>query len=187
MTTTISSETRGYSADRGAVLNRLRRIEGQVRGLARMVDEERYCIDVLTQIGAVRSALDGVALGLLDGHVRHCVAQGDLAKLEQRAEELVGTLTGGGRPRYDPDKARLASRLHRLERDVRGIIALVEGDRYCIDVIDAISKVKRTLDGVAVGLVDGHVRSCLSSPDSDERAARAGELMAAFGRLVKTT
>ena len=186
MTTTVA-DPRGYSAEREAVLNRLRRIEGQVRGLARMLEDDRYCIDVLTQIGAVRSALDGVALGLLDSHVRHCVARGDLVSLEERADELVGTLTGGGRPRYDPDKARLASRLRRLERDVRGIIAMVEGDRYCIDVIEAISKVKRTLDGVAVGLVDGHIRSCMSSPDSEQRVARAGELMAAVGRLVKTT
>ena len=70
---------------------------------------------------------------------------------------------------------------------VASVVAMVESDRYCIDVIDAISKVKRTLDGVAVGLVDGHVRSCMSSPDSDQRVARAGELMAAVGRLVKTT
>ena len=65
---------RGYSADKQALLKRLARVEGQVRGIARMVEDDRYCIDVLTQIGAVRAALDKVALGLLDGHVRHCVA-----------------------------------------------------------------------------------------------------------------
>ena len=59
-------------------------------------------------------------------------------------------------------------------------------ERYCIDVIDEINGAKRTLDGVALGLVDGRVRSCLSSPVAREREARAGELMAAVGRLVKT-
>ena len=67
---------RGYSATKDQLLGRLARIEGQVRGVTRMVDEERYCIDVLTQISAVRAALDKVALGLLDDHVRHCVIGG---------------------------------------------------------------------------------------------------------------
>ncbi len=61
-------------ADSRAVHNRLRRIEGQVRGLQRMVDEDAYCVDILTQVSAVTRALQAVALGLLDGHVRHCVA-----------------------------------------------------------------------------------------------------------------
>jgi len=64
----------GYSDDREAVLRRLRRIEGQVRGLQRMVDEDSYCIDVLTQISAVTKALQAVALELLDDHLSHCVA-----------------------------------------------------------------------------------------------------------------
>ncbi|HET9938632.1 MAG TPA: metal-sensitive transcriptional regulator, partial [Gaiella sp.] len=59
---------------------------------------------------------------------------------------------------------------------------MVDDERYCIDVVDEINAAKRTLDGVALGLVDGHVRSCLSSPDAGEREARAGELMAAVGR-----
>lgn len=71
-----SKAARGYSADKEQLANRLARIEGQVRGIARMVDEDRYCLDVLTQVAAVQAALDGVALGLLDGHVRHCVADG---------------------------------------------------------------------------------------------------------------
>ena len=62
--------TRGYSATKDQLLARLRRIEGQVRGVERMVDEDRYCIDVLTQIGAIQAALDKVALGLLDDHAR---------------------------------------------------------------------------------------------------------------------
>jgi CsoR family transcriptional regulator, copper-sensing transcriptional repressor len=74
----------GYVEDKDAVLKRLKRVEGQVRGLQRMVEEERYCIDVVTQVGAVRSALEEVALQLLDDHARLCVAAG-----EAGAGELV--------------------------------------------------------------------------------------------------
>ncbi|MGH1564151.1 metal-sensitive transcriptional regulator [Mumia sp. DW29H23] len=63
----------GYSADKAAVLKRLRRIEGQVRGLQRMVEEDTYCIDVLTQVSAATKALESVALSLLDEHLAHCV------------------------------------------------------------------------------------------------------------------
>ena len=63
----------GYSAEKEQVLTRLRRIEGQVRGLQRMVDEDTYCIDVLTQVSAVTKALQAVALQLLDDHLAHCV------------------------------------------------------------------------------------------------------------------
>jgi DNA-binding FrmR family transcriptional regulator len=66
--------TRGYSASKDQLLGRLRRIEGQVRGLQRMVDEDAYCIDILTQVAAVQTALENVAVEVLDGHVRHCVA-----------------------------------------------------------------------------------------------------------------
>ena len=64
----------GYSLTKDDLLKRLRRIEGQIRGLQRMVDEDVYCIDVLTQVSAATSALQSVALGLLDGHLHHCVA-----------------------------------------------------------------------------------------------------------------
>ena len=70
------SVTRGYSATKDQLSKRLHRIEGQVRGVERMVEEDRYCIDVLTQISAIQAALDKVALGLLDEHARHCVAEG---------------------------------------------------------------------------------------------------------------
>ena len=66
---------RGYTDDKDAVLKRLRRIEGQVRGLQRMVEEDTYCIDVLTQVSAATKALQAVALELLDGHLSHCVRQ----------------------------------------------------------------------------------------------------------------
>jgi DNA-binding FrmR family transcriptional regulator len=66
---------RGYTDDKEAILKRLRRIEGQVRGLQRMVEEDTYCIDVLTQVSAATKALQAVALELLDGHLDHCVRQ----------------------------------------------------------------------------------------------------------------
>jgi CsoR family transcriptional regulator, copper-sensing transcriptional repressor len=67
---------RGYYAGKDDILGRLRRIEGQVRGLQRMVENDDYCIDILTQITAASNALKKVAVGLLDDHIRHCVAQG---------------------------------------------------------------------------------------------------------------
>ncbi|MEV8027552.1 metal-sensitive transcriptional regulator [Cellulosimicrobium funkei] len=72
--------THGYITDKARYLTRLKRIEGQVRGLHRMVDEEQYCIDILTQVSALTSALQGVALGLLDDHLKHCVV--DAAKTD---------------------------------------------------------------------------------------------------------
>ena len=76
MTTDIDPEHvhHGYISDKKRYLDRLKRIEGQARGISRMIDEEKYCIDILTQISAVTSALETVALGLLDDHLRHCVA-----------------------------------------------------------------------------------------------------------------
>lgn len=65
----------GYSEDKDALLKRLRRVEGQVRGIARMVDEDTYCIDVLTQVSATKRALENVAVMLVDDHLRHCVAE----------------------------------------------------------------------------------------------------------------
>lgn len=70
----MEHHSHGYSADKHAILKRLRRIEGQVRGISRMVDEDKYCIDVLTQVSAVNKALEAVALKLLDDHLGHCVA-----------------------------------------------------------------------------------------------------------------
>ena len=82
----------GYSATKEQLLARLRRIEGQVRGIEGMVADERYCIDVLTQISAVQAALDKVALGLLDDHARHCVIGGPEAQQEERTEELMSAV-----------------------------------------------------------------------------------------------
>ena len=82
----------GYSTDKTALLKRLARIEGQVRGVSRMVEEERYCIDVLTQIGAIEAALDKVALGLIDEHTRHCVVQAEGEERTEKVDELVAAL-----------------------------------------------------------------------------------------------
>jgi len=86
------TETRGYSADKDAVLKRLRRIEGQVRGVERMVEEERYCIDVVTQVTAIQAALDKVALELLTDHASHCVIGAKPDEQEERTEELMATV-----------------------------------------------------------------------------------------------
>lgn len=86
---------RGYSMHKNDYLRRLRRIEGQVRGLQRMVEEEQYCIDVLTQITAVTKAVQGVGLGLLDEHLRHCVrdaAARDTAEGDAKVEEAVAAV-----------------------------------------------------------------------------------------------
>ncbi len=85
----MNSQTPGYSDDKAAVLKRLARIEGQVRGIAKMVEDDRYCIDVLTQINAVQSATESVALRLLDDHVRHCVVGSEGDTQADRLEELM--------------------------------------------------------------------------------------------------
>jgi DNA-binding FrmR family transcriptional regulator len=88
----------GYISDKQRYLARLKRIEGQVRGLQRMVDEEQYCIDILTQVSALSSALEGVALGLLDDHLKHCVvdaakAGGDQADVKiKEASDAIARL-----------------------------------------------------------------------------------------------
>jgi DNA-binding FrmR family transcriptional regulator len=86
--------TRGYTASKDQLLKRLSRVEGQVRGVSKMVEEDRYCIDVLTQIAAVQAALDKIALGLLDGHTRHCLTgEGEgPATPEEQADELMGAV-----------------------------------------------------------------------------------------------
>jgi DNA-binding FrmR family transcriptional regulator len=86
------TETRGYTAGKDDLQKRLARIEGQVRGVAKMVAEDRYCIDVLTQIAAIEAALDKVALGLLDDHARLCVIGGEDDQREQRTEEMMAAV-----------------------------------------------------------------------------------------------
>jgi DNA-binding FrmR family transcriptional regulator len=76
---TETATTHGYTADKAGYQRRLRRIEGQVRGISRMVDEDTYCIDVLTQVSAATKALQAVALGLLTDHLGHCVREATLS------------------------------------------------------------------------------------------------------------
>ncbi len=83
--------TPGYAASKDDLLKRLARVEGQVRGVTRMVEDDRYCIDVLTQIQAAESALNAIALGLLDEHVRNCMRTGRGASKDQ-VEELMGAV-----------------------------------------------------------------------------------------------
>jgi CsoR family transcriptional regulator, copper-sensing transcriptional repressor len=89
---TTPKPTRGYTATKDQLLARLRRIGGQVRGIEGMVEDDRYCIDVLTQIAAVQAALDKVALGLLDDHARHCVIDGPENLKGDRTDELMAAV-----------------------------------------------------------------------------------------------
>jgi DNA-binding FrmR family transcriptional regulator len=91
-TTTEPRTGKGYQATKDQLLARMGRIKGQVGGIERMVEEDRYCIDVLTQIGAVQAALDKVALGLLDGHARTCVVGAEAELQEERAAELMAAV-----------------------------------------------------------------------------------------------
>ena len=91
--TSPDSARHGYTDTKDQLGKRLRRIEGQVRGIEKMVDDDRYCIDVITQISAVQAALDKVALGLLDDHARHCVVGGHGAgKPEEMSDELMAAV-----------------------------------------------------------------------------------------------
>ena len=83
---------RGYTASKEQLLTRLKRVEGQVRGVQGMVDEDRYCIDVLTQISAIQAALDKVALGLLDDHARHCVIGAANEERPEKTDELMAAV-----------------------------------------------------------------------------------------------
>lgn len=85
--------TRGYTISKDDYIKRLRRIEGQVRGLQRLIEEDTYCIDVLTQVSAATRALQSVAIGLLDEHVRHCVIDAARGKDEQRAQDMITEAT----------------------------------------------------------------------------------------------
>jgi DNA-binding FrmR family transcriptional regulator len=87
------AQTRGYTATKDQLMKRLARVEGQVRGVSRMVEEDRYCIDVLTQISAVQAALDKVALGLLAEHADHCIVHGHGGRSpEENSQELMAAV-----------------------------------------------------------------------------------------------
>jgi DNA-binding FrmR family transcriptional regulator len=95
--------TYGYVSDKDALIKRLHRIEGQVRGIERMVEEERYCIDILTQISAVTTALESLSVKVLEDHVRHCVtdalAAGDAGVAAEKSEELLAAVQRFSRTR----------------------------------------------------------------------------------------
>jgi DNA-binding FrmR family transcriptional regulator len=103
VSTTETKHEYGYTKDKDALIKRLHRIEGQVRGVERMVEEDRYCIDILTQIAAVNTALESLALKILDEHVRHCVAgaltSGDEADALEKTEELLAAVQRFARTR----------------------------------------------------------------------------------------
>ena len=95
--------THGYVPEKDALIKRLHRIEGQVRGIERMVEDERFCIDILTQIAAVNTALESLAVKLLEDHVRHCVADaiasGDAEAAAETSEELLAAVQRFSRTR----------------------------------------------------------------------------------------
>jgi DNA-binding FrmR family transcriptional regulator len=90
--TETQSAVPGYAATKDQLLTRLRRIEGQVRGVQGMVADERYCIDVLTQVSAIQAALDRVALGLLDGHAHTCVVGAEPEQKDERTAEMMAAV-----------------------------------------------------------------------------------------------
>ena len=96
MSTLETKHVYGYTKDKEALIKRLHRIEGQVRGVEKMVDEDRYCIDILTQIGAVSTALESLAFEILDDHVNHCVrdalASGDNTEAGAKTAELLAAV-----------------------------------------------------------------------------------------------
>jgi DNA-binding FrmR family transcriptional regulator len=93
MSQTEAKQTYGYHAEKEALVKRLHRIEGQVRGIEKMLEDDRYCIDILTQISAVTTALESVAFRILDDHVNHCVAgalsSGDEDEASAKKQELL--------------------------------------------------------------------------------------------------
>jgi CsoR family transcriptional regulator, copper-sensing transcriptional repressor len=89
----METENPGYIASKEDLLRRMRRVQGQLRGIDGMIEEERYCIEVLTQISAAQAALDQVALGLLDDHTKSCVVEAKGSERPARAEELMGAVT----------------------------------------------------------------------------------------------
>jgi DNA-binding FrmR family transcriptional regulator len=103
VTRTTEKHAHGYTKDKDALVKRLHRVEGQVRGIERMVEDDRYCIDILTQIAAVNTALESLALKILDEHVRHCVAgaltSGDEADANVKTEELLDAVRRFARTR----------------------------------------------------------------------------------------
>ena len=84
-----AAQQHGYITEKEQYLQRMKRIEGQARGIAKMIDEEKYCIDILTQISAMKSALENLALGLMDDHLKHCVLDAARAGGDEGAAKIA--------------------------------------------------------------------------------------------------
>ena len=93
MATTTTTSNPGYIENKDALLKRLRRVGGQIGGVERMVADERYCVDIITQVSAIQAALDKVAIELLDDHARHCVVGASDDNREEMTEELMGAVS----------------------------------------------------------------------------------------------
>ena len=125
--------THGYVSDKEALIKRLHRIEGQVRGVERMIEEERYCIDVLTQISAVQTALESLSVKLLEDHVRHCVA--DALAAGRLVRPFATELDDGlGYFLVTTEAGIEKSTVQAFIRWLRGRLALIaEGDAIAVD------------------------------------------------------
>ncbi len=158
-----------YSGDKQALLGRLRRIEGQIRGLERMVEQDTYCIDILTQISAATRALQSVALNLLDGHLSHCVAEATAQGGETADGEGQGSLRGDR-----PAGAFLTRRPTDRRRDMSTQTFTVTG-MTCEHCVNAVTEEISSLGGVEavrIDLASGQVAVDSATP-LDTGAVRA--------------
>jgi len=205
----------GYVTRKDDYLKRLRRIEGQARGIQRMVDEEKYCIDILTQISAMTKAVQMVAMGLLDEHIRHCVVGaaggpqaetklkeatgaigrlirlGDVDRIEGIAENATTEYVDdpGAHPGYITRKDDYLKRLRRIEGQARGIQRMVDEEKYCIDILTQISAMTTALQMVAMGLLEDHIGHCVvdaAAAGGPEAEAKLKEATDAIARLVRS-
>jgi CsoR family transcriptional regulator, copper-sensing transcriptional repressor len=119
--TQSATPTYGYAADKAALIKRLHRIEGQVRGIEKMVEQDRYCVDIITQISAITTALDAVAFKILDEHVNHCVAGGlPPATRRSRARRAASCSTPCTASRAPTEPSRIAARSRHCDQHQHG-------------------------------------------------------------------
>jgi CsoR family transcriptional regulator, copper-sensing transcriptional repressor len=187
----MESDSRTVTVDEDVdrVLNRLRRIEGQVRGLQRMVEEGKDCEAVLTQLAAVKSALDRVGIHLISHRMKECMGSGpgvagDEARLEQAFEVFLRYRQGGGEdaervfesqfgsPDDLPadDVQRVLGYLCWIETRVRGLLLTVEEGTDCEAVLSRLASVKSALDRVGIFLISHRMKECLDRGAADTGA-----------------
>ena len=168
----------GYTDDKDAYIKRMRRIEGQVRGIARMIESDKYCIDVLTQVSAATKALEAVALGLLDEHLKHCVteavAEGGAGRRRARSPRPARPSPAWSVP--DPESARPPAGLPRrsTRRQMSTATYTVTGMtcEHCVaSVTEEIGEIAG-VSAVDVELASGAVTVTSAEP-LDRRAVRA--------------